>query len=119
MLRGAPLSLLWESYDADEGNGSSHLRYSVSVQRETANGLVSLAARIVGGVREALGANSSSSRQLALSYDREFAATPIAVDHLKLDIGSLDPGNYRVTLTVTDVIRKATVTNTQKFSILQ
>ena len=41
----------------------------------------------------------------------------VLVDGLRLDVGRLDPGRYRVELVVTDLIRNVTVNRAQRFVI--
>lgn len=115
--RGAPLGLLWESYEPGEVDGSGRLAVSVTVERETARGLVALSGRVVGGLRDAI--RGSGAGRLGISYQRQFAAAPVVVDHLILDVGRLDPGRYRVSLTVTDLIRNQKVTRFQRFTIVR
>ena len=54
---------------------------------------------------------------MSIAYTREFASTPITVDHLKVDLGALDAGRYQVKLTVTDLVTNATVEQSQRFVI--
>jgi GWxTD domain-containing protein len=116
--RGAPVALIWESYDAAGDSAVGRLRVNVRVQRETSTGLVALTGRVVGGIREALGSRSRD-RGVTISYDREFSATPALVDHLLVDVGTLDPGMYRITLQVTNLTNNQVIERSQRFRIVR
>jgi GWxTD domain-containing protein len=115
--RSEPLALLWENYEPAANGGSGKLQVSIQVQRETDRGLVAMAGRVIGGLREAVGANRGSNK-VGISYVREFPASPVVVDHLMVDLGRLEPGRYRVSLTVTDAIRNVTASRMQRFTIV-
>jgi hypothetical protein len=116
--RGAPIALIWESYEAAGDSATGRLRVAVQVQRETTSGLVALTGRVVGGIREAIGGRRRE-RGVAVSYDREFAATPALVDHLTVDLGTLDPGFYRITLRVLNLMSNTSVERSQRFRIVR
>jgi GWxTD domain-containing protein len=115
IVRGEPITLVWETYEAPNENGTSKLQVAISVERETGSGLVALAGRIVGGLRNAVTGGGNSS--VAIGYVRQFAATPVAVDAPVIELGRLESGRYRVTLRVTDLTTKKTMTRTQRFGI--
>jgi hypothetical protein len=114
--RGAPLNLLWENYEPSQADGKSRLRYAVSVERETEKGLIAISSRVLSGLRGAI-TGARRNDQLIVSYDREYASQPVLVDGLHLDVGRLDPGSYRVSLAVTDLLRNTTITRVQRFLI--
>ena len=116
--RGAPIALIWESYEAAGDSAAARLRVNIRVQRETATGLVALTGRVVGGIREALG-NRPRERGVTISYDREFAATPALVDHLVVDLGRLEPGMYRITLNVLNLANNQAIERWQRFRIVR
>lgn len=116
VARGAPLELLWENYEPSSTDGKMRLRYSVSVQRETDKGLVAVASRLLGTVRGAV-TRAQRNDQLIVSYDRELPAQSVLVDGLRVDVGRLEPGRYRVSLTVTDLPSNRTVSRVQRFTI--
>ena len=114
--RGAPLDLLWESYEPGAADGKARLRFAVRVQRETSGGLVSVAGRVIGGIREAL-TGTRRNDDVTVSYEREPAVLPVLVDHVRVEVGRLEPGRYRVTLTATDLVRNVTVNRMQRFVV--
>jgi GWxTD domain-containing protein len=116
--RGEPISLIWENYEPAAANGTSRLRIAVSVQRETNTGLVAVAGRVLGGVREALTGNRPGN-EVGISYLREFTTTPVTVDHLKVDLGTLEPGRYQVKLIVVDLVTNSSVEQSQRFVIVR
>lgn len=115
VVRGDPITLLWETYEAPSERGSSRVQVAVTVERETGSGLVALAGRIVGGLRNAV--TGSRGNAVTMSYVREFAENPVVVDMLEVQLGQLESGRYRVTLRVTDLITNNTVTRMQQFGI--
>ena len=114
--RGAPLSLLWESYEPGNVGGKARLRFAVTVQRETDAGLRAVASKVIGSIRGAV-TRSRPNDRLTISYDREIPVDSVLVDGLRLDLGRLDPGRYRVSLVVTDLVRNASVQRSQRFVI--
>lgn len=114
--RGAPIDLLWETYDAGAAGGRSRLRVAIAVQRETGTGLLAVAGKIVGGVRDAV-TRSSTVDRTTITYDREYQPASVLVDHLRVDLGRLVPGRYRVSLTVTDLVRGSSVSRIERFAI--
>jgi hypothetical protein len=115
VTRGDPIALLWETYDAPTTNGVGKLQVTITVERETGTGLVAMAGRIVGGIRNAV--TGSNNNAVSMSYVREFAATPVLVDALDVQLGRLDSGRYRVTLRVADQSGNTTLTRVQRFGI--
>ena len=46
-------------------------------------------------------------------------ARPVTLDYLTLDLGDLDPGRYRLTITVTDAVRNVSTVGTRELEILR
>ena len=116
VTRGTPIGLLWETYEPASRNGSGKLKVTIAIQKETEKGLVALGGRVIGGLREAVSGNRTFDR-VGVAYEREFPSAPVVVDHIMVELGRLDPGRYRVTLTVTDLIGGQSVNRTQLFTI--
>jgi hypothetical protein len=116
--QGSPLALVWENYEPGATDGAGKLQITVRLQRETSGGLVAMSSRVIGGIREAMGGGSRSPSAVGVTYERQFRSTPVLVDHVVLDAGRLETGRYRVSLTVTDLVRKQTVNRIQRFMIV-
>jgi hypothetical protein len=80
------------------------------------------AARIFGGLGDAMGLSARGDDQVALAYDREAAATPGGrqVEYLMIDLDDAPLASYRVSVRVVDQVarraveglRRIVVTNT-------
>ena len=91
------------------------LQIAITVERESGTGLIALAGRIVGGIRSAV--TGARENNVTMSYVREFAASPVVVDKIDVQLGQLESGRYRVTLRVTDVASGTTLSRVQRFAI--
>ncbi|MEO7520784.1 MAG: hypothetical protein ABIW79_03100 [Gemmatimonas sp.] len=86
------------------------------MQRETDKGLIAVASRVLGGIRGAV-SGTQRNDQLIVTYDREYPPASVLVDGLRLELGRLEPGRYRVSLVVTDLVSNATRTRVQRLTI--
>ncbi|HEX6966375.1 MAG TPA: GWxTD domain-containing protein [Gemmatimonadaceae bacterium] len=103
--RGHPISLLWETYALGTQKQSNRYRVAITLHRVGgSSGLAGLVAKIVGGVKSAIGLSSRGSEAVSLAYPRETPARPVAVDYVTLDLGSAPPGPYLLTVDVTDLV---------------
>ena len=117
-----PVGLLWEIYNltpdtAGIARYTVEVRFTVlSVERR------GFAARIFGGLGDAMGLSARGDDQVALAYDREAAVEPGGrqVEYLMVDLEDAPLADYgisvrvvdRVTRRSTEVLRRITVTNT-------
>jgi tetratricopeptide (TPR) repeat protein len=101
VLAGDPVSLLWEVYDptATAGVASYAVRVRVTAVAPARRGI---AARVVGGVADALGLSAVGDDALEFQYEREVPARPVSVEYLTLDLADVPPGRYLVTVTIRD-----------------
>ncbi|HEX9727151.1 MAG TPA: GWxTD domain-containing protein [Gemmatimonadales bacterium] len=101
---GAPIALLWEVYNlAPDSLGVA--RYTVEVQltvREIERPTV--AARIIGGVLDAMGVTAEGTDRVALRYHRDVEANAdqTQVEYLVVDLASTQQASYDITIRVTD-----------------
>ena len=109
---GRPVDLLWEVYAPTPRDGAVHYRVSVSVQRVERTGLVGIATRLGGRVRDAV-VRSSATNRIAVEYDRTSAITAQRAESIRLDLGGAKAGRYLMTLAVTDLVSGATATATR------
>lgn len=97
-----PVDLLWEMYSPTAQNGTVRYRVSITMQREEPTGLVGVAVKAVGGIRNAI-LRSGSTNRIAVEYERSIAATNIRTESLRLDLGNARAGRYLMTLEITDL----------------
>ncbi|MEJ7811100.1 MAG: GWxTD domain-containing protein [Gemmatimonadaceae bacterium] len=101
---GHSIALLWESYDLAARDGAAKYRVAVSLTPEGKRGLAALAARVVGGIKEAVGRSAQGKDRVTITYDREAPSRPALVDYLTLDLRGAPAGAYTVTVEVTDLV---------------
>lgn len=100
MQKAATFELLWENYDISARNGQAQYQVAVTVQREKSEG-GRIAAAILGFAANALRIDRKDDR-VTSRFDRAVAASPVIVDHVSVALGETPPGEYRITLEVTD-----------------
>jgi GWxTD domain-containing protein len=102
--RGKSFAMLWETYDLQPmANGNVSYKVTITLRREKGGGLGALAAKIIGGVKSAIGLSGSGSDHISLTFPRQAPARPVAVDYVALDLGDASPGNYVIDVEVTDL----------------
>jgi GWxTD domain-containing protein len=117
-----PVGLLWEIYNLTP-DSTGVARYRVEVRFTVlAVERTNFAARILGGLGDALGLSARGDEQVALAYDREVRAEPAGrhVEYLMVDLDDAPLADYGVSVTVLDrvtgrtveALRRITVTNT-------
>ncbi|HEY2824972.1 MAG TPA: hypothetical protein VGI83_05455, partial [Gemmatimonadales bacterium] len=111
LLPGAPLALLWEVYNLtpdSTGTGHYHVELRIDVKEVERRGFF---ARILGGVRDAVGLSARGDDQVALAFDRQATTTPggAYVDYLKVDLQNAPEATYGIHLTVTDLVTHKSV----------
>ena len=117
LRQGEDLALAWETYDLGaDSTRSSEYSVEISLVRTDGSRLGRALARVIGGT---LGRGEGRGRddRVAVAFDRRVPARPVTLDYLTLDLGGLDPGRYRLTITVTDAIRKVSAEGTRDLVI--
>jgi GWxTD domain-containing protein len=107
----APVGLLWEIYNlTPDSTGRAH--YSVEV-RFTVRDIErrSFAARILGGIGDAVGLSAKGDDEVSLVYDRAVEAVPGGrrVEYLTVDLEDAPVATYVITLRVTDKLTQRVV----------
>lgn len=108
---GSPVGLLWEVYNlTPDSTGTA--RYTVAL-RITVQGVErrGFAARILGGIGDAMGLTARGDDAVSLRYDREVAAEPggSQVEYLSVNLEDAPRAEYAITLSVTDRVADRTV----------
>jgi len=106
LLPGAPIALLWEVYNLtpdSTGTARYHVELRIDVKEVERRGFF---AKILGGVRDAVGMSARGDDQVALAFDRQAKATPggTYVDYLKVDLQNAPEATYGIHLTITDQV---------------
>jgi hypothetical protein len=105
----APVGLLWEIYNlTPDSTGTA--RYTVDLRITVRNvERRGFAARILGGIGDAIGLSARGDDAVALTYDRAAAARPggIQVEYLSVELEDAPKAEYAVSLTITDRVSGA------------
>jgi len=106
-----PVGLLWEIYNlTPDSLGVAH--YTVDVRFTVTNvERRGFAARIFGGLGDAVGLSARGDEQVALGYDRDVEATPGGrqVEYLMVELEGAPVAEYGITITVTDQVANTSV----------
>jgi GWxTD domain-containing protein len=117
--RGDPVSFLWELYNLSaDSTGVGRYRIELAVySRELARR--GIAARIVGGVADAVGLSARGDSLATISFERQTEVRGRAAfpDFLQVQLGDAPEGLYGVTLTVTDLISGQTASTRRQFTV--
>lgn len=119
MRRGRDIALVWETYDlAADSTRSSEYQVEIGIVRTDGSRLGRAITRVIGGT---LGRGEGRGRddRVAVSFDRRVPARPVVLDYLTLDLGDLAPGRYRLTITVTDIIRNVSTESARELVIVR
>jgi hypothetical protein len=105
----APVGLLWEVYNlTPDSTGTA--RYTVDVRITVRNiERRGFAARILGGIGDAMGLTARGDDAVALSYDRQARARPggTQVEYLSVELEDAPKAEYAIAITVTDQVSGA------------
>ncbi|MGH7664057.1 MAG: GWxTD domain-containing protein [Gemmatimonadaceae bacterium] len=101
----AGIGMVWETYDLADSAGISRYEVAITLERaeQVPSGPLALVARVVGGLAEAVGIREGGTDRVTLRYSREVPAVPVQVDYLTLDVDGAAPGDYVLTVKVTDL----------------
>lgn len=118
--RGKSFAMLWETYDLQkQANGNSSYNVTITLRRAKGGGLGAFAAKIIGGVKNAIGISGSGGDRISLTFPRQAPARPIAVDYITLDLGDASPGDYVVDVQVTDLTNHRHVSRERPLTIVE
>ncbi len=117
--RGDPVAFLWELYNLTaDSTGVGRYRVEVAVySRELSRR--GIAARIVGGVADAVGLSARGDSIATISFERqaEVRGRSAFPDYLQVQLGDAPEGLYGVTFTVTDLNSGETATTRRQFTV--
>jgi hypothetical protein len=117
--RGDPVAFLWELYNLSaDSTGVGRYRIELAVySRQLARR--GIAARIVGGVADAVGLSARGDSLATISFERQTEVRGRAAfpDFLQVQLGDAPEGLYGVTLTVTDLISGQTASTRRQFTV--
>jgi GWxTD domain-containing protein len=104
--RGQPVALLWETYALGAAQQRNRYRVSITLRRAAPTGFGGLVAKVVGGVKSAIGISSSGRDEVSLVYPRETPAQAVDVDYITLDLGNAPLGQYTLSVGVMDLVNR-------------
>ncbi|HSG89745.1 MAG TPA: hypothetical protein VLA56_11080, partial [Pseudomonadales bacterium] len=99
---GDPIALLWETYGL-QADSTGAVRYTidltVTVREVERRGI---AARILGGIGDAIGLSAQGDNQVALEFERSGPQGERQVDWLTVGLDNAPEGLYTIAVTVLD-----------------
>jgi GWxTD domain-containing protein len=113
---GQPIDVLWEIYGLSESAGQARYRISLVVEQLAKNGAVAVAVRALSGLRNAV-TGTEGARTIRVSFARESEYRPTVVEQLKIGLGDLAPGNYRMRIEITDDVSGQSRQQVQPFVV--
>jgi hypothetical protein len=127
---GQPFGVAWETYDLGAAAGANRYRVDIRVTVveyiRAANAGASLAdrartiaARVIGGVADAVGVSGVGSDRVSLSFTRERPAAAAALDYVTIDLGRAAGGRYRITVQTTDLQTQRSVSSERELRIVE
>jgi GWxTD domain-containing protein len=118
--RGNSFAMLWETYDLQKmANGTSSYNVTITLRREKGGGIGAFAAKIIGGVKSAIGITGNGSDHISLTFPRQVPAHAVAVDYVTLDLGEATPGNYMIDVDITDLANHRHVSRERQLTIVE
>jgi hypothetical protein len=117
MRRGQSFGVMWEAYGLEPRGGTERYRVELAL---TVLGVArpdNFIARIIGGVADAVGLSAKGDNPVALAYERERPAGPVALDYVTLELGDAPAGRYRLAVRVTDRNAGTSATATRELTI--
>jgi tetratricopeptide (TPR) repeat protein len=114
----ATISLLWENYEFGQENGIARYSVNIAIQRQSTplTAADPVAASIVGGVGAGIKIIRTSDK-VEFNFDRTIRYASTLVDNVTVSLGKSPPGNYLVTLRVTDGVTGSRVGRTQRLVV--
>jgi GWxTD domain-containing protein len=109
--RDFPVAVYWEVYGlATDESGFANYQVQISVTDARGKGVVAKLARVFG-----LG----EDEQIELSYERivEFDGERVP-EYMSIELPDSDPGEYRLTITVKDIIKGTSITGERTFQLI-
>ena len=113
---GQPIDVLWEIYGLTESAGQARYRIALVVEQLAKNGAVAVAVRALSGLRNAV-AGTEGARTIRVSFAREAEYRPTVVEQLKIGLGDLAPGKYRMRIEITDDVSGQSRQQVQPFVV--
>jgi GWxTD domain-containing protein len=116
LRKGQSLGLLWETYWLTAKDGGDAYTVSITIERAAGGGVGGLAARILSGVKSAIGLSAQGQDRVTLSFNRQSPTQLVVTDYVTMDLGAIPAGSYTVTVSVTD--RNAERTESRSRSVV-
>jgi hypothetical protein len=117
VARQGTLARVWENYElgADQGAARYGLAVTIERQRSLAGRIV---ATVVRGVGNAIGVDRAEDR-VTIRYERNMRHADVVVDNVELALGTTPPGNYLISVEITDRVSGRVASRTIPITIAE
>lgn len=116
VAKGGKVALIWEDYDLTPRDGTATWDITVTLQRKYKEALNRIRARIAGTFAAMAGVDRTEDR-VVYRFERSGPGLPIIADLLTIELEDTPPGDYILTLEITDRATGQSVERTQRFTI--
>lgn len=115
----SPVALMWEVYNLvpdSAGIARYTVQLRITVEDVDRRGF---AARILGGIADAVGLSARGDDQVALSYDREVAVAPGGnqVEYITLDLEDAPEATYSIAISVIDLFTGSSTSQLRRIHV--
>ncbi len=115
----SPLALLWEIYNLPKdslGTTQYTVNLAVTVDAIERHGW---AARVIGGIGDAMGLSALGDDKVEISYERQVETGPdgTQVEYLTVDLRDAPEGTYTITVQITEHVTGQTASRTRVITI--
>jgi hypothetical protein len=105
--RGQRTALVWETYGlTPDTAGAAHYNIEIAMRRADRAASHGLVAQVIDAEGATHALRPRAKEQLGVGFLRSTRAAATVVDDIRLDLAHSDPGDYVVTLTITDLVSR-------------
>ncbi|HKS06604.1 MAG TPA: GWxTD domain-containing protein [Gemmatimonadaceae bacterium] len=108
--------MLWENYDFGNDNGTTKYEIKLTIRYRSPNTIDRIRASIVAAMAVTLGREEFEGRVIH-RFERQMAHAPITVDQLTVNLNESNPGEYFLTLEITDRVSGQVATRERRIVI--
>ena len=116
--KGEKIGVAWETYGLSSKDDVNRYRITIEVERVNKAGAAALAIRLLDGLGALITQSTGNAQRLSIGFTREVSARDTRVEYLTLDGLGTSAGDYRLKLTIVDLITNAVASRQTRFRVM-